>query len=436
MKKLHVMSMLCAFVVGASSAVFAGSAEENTNQSAEYMKTLNRGASTDADASFYNPAGTALMEEGAYIYLSAQYILLPIEIRGHSLSRSVYRGQKTSYCMPNIHVVYNKHNAGGGSGDLAWSFSGMALGGGGFGKYNQGLSYIDNTLFLIKDVFNSFLTSAGIPYSIGPLITSKFEGSSVYYSAMTNLAYTVLDDRLAFSLGYRFILGSGTYDAKLYSNGFLIPLGGDFHANQSGMAHGVIVGLSATPVDDLTIGFKYEYNSPLKMKTKASGYYIVGLVDSSLMNGGEAHRQIPMNLNLGIAYRVKGLQFSWSYSYYLCHIAQWKGKEKSYYDGYEVGMGLDYTFSSAPLNIGCGYVFTNGGARPTGQSQIAELPNGHTFGIGLTYTYAKIVKLTVAVGYIYFETVDINKGTMLKFLPARFNKRGYDAAIGAEFKVI
>ena len=105
MKKIHVLSMVCAFVVAASAALFAGSAEENTNQSAEYMKTLNRGASTDADASFYNPAGTALMEEGAYIYLSAQYILLPIEIRGHSLSRSVYRGEKTSYCMPNIHVV-------------------------------------------------------------------------------------------------------------------------------------------------------------------------------------------------------------------------------------------------------------------------------------------------------------------------------------------
>lgn len=436
MIKSHLLLTACFFILAASVTLFAGSAEENTNQSAEYMKTLNRNASTDADATFYNPAGTAYLQEGLYLYLSSQTILLPIDIRGHSLSRSAYKGDKTAYCIPNLYLVYKKNNAGGGTGDLAWSFGVMAIGGGGFGKYKQGLSFIDNTLFLMRDLFNGLFAGAGIPYNLGTIMTSKFEGSSVYYSAMTNIAYSFIDDRMSLSVGYRFIYGAGTYDATLYSDGFVIPIGGKFHAGQKGAAHGVIFGVSAKPVDELTIGFKYEYNSPLKMKTKSSGYYIVGLVDSSLRDGGAAHRQLPMNFNLGVAYRVKGFQLSSSFSYYLCRIAQWNGKEKSYYDGYEIGFGLDYTFNTMPFNIGFGYIYTNGGARPSGQSQIAELPNGHTFGVGLSYTFANTVKATFALGYIYFEPADINRGTMLRFLPARLYKKGYNLAIGVEYKVM
>ncbi len=216
----------------------------------------------------------------------------------------------------------------------------------------------------------------------------------------------------------------------------MIPLGGDFHARQDGMAHGVIVGISAKPVDAVTIGFKFEYNSPLNLKTKASGYYIVGLVDSSMRDGGVAHRQLPMNANIGLAYRVSGLQLAWSFSYYANRLAQWNGKERSFRDGFEAGMGLDYTFGAVPLNIGCGYMFTTAGTRPSGQSQIAEMPDGHTMGVGLTYTFDKKIKLTGAFGFIYWMPVDVNKGTPLRMFPAMFHKLGYNIALGAEFKVI
>ncbi len=208
MKAYFSLIALCLFLIAPSAALFAGSVEENTNQSAEYMKTLNRQASTDADATFYNPAGTAFMDDGAYLYLSAQSIIIPIAIYGHSLTRSVYRGDKTSYCMPDLHFVYNKHNAGGGSGNLAWSMGVMAIGGGGFGSYKNGLSYIDNTLFLLKGALNGLFTSLGIPYTLGTFMTSSFKGSSAYYSAMTSLAYSFLGDRMAVSLGYRFMYGN------------------------------------------------------------------------------------------------------------------------------------------------------------------------------------------------------------------------------------
>jgi len=287
----------------------------------------------------------------------------------------------------------------------------------------------------LKDSLNGLFASLGLPL-LGPFMTSSFKGSSAYYSAQTSLAYSFLGDRMALSLGYRFIYGNNYYDAKLYSDGIMIPAGGDFHARQDGIAHGVIFGISAKPIDAVTIGFRFEYNSPLDMKTKASGYYIVGLVDSSLRDGGVAHHQLPMNANIGLAYRVSGVQLSWSFSYYANHLAHWNGKEKSFRDGFEAGMGIDYTLAAVPLNIGCGYMFTTAGTRPSGQSQIAEMPDGHTMGVGLTYTFDKKIKLTAAFGFIYWMPVDVNKGTPLRFIPAIFHKLGYNIALGAEFKVI
>jgi long-subunit fatty acid transport protein len=160
------------------------------------------------------------------------------------------------------------------------------------------------------------------------------------------------------------------------------------------------------------------------------------MVDSSLRDGGTAHRQLPMNANIGLSYRVRGVQLSWSFNYYANHLAQWNGKERSFRDGFEAGMGIDYTFSDVPLNIGCGYMFTTAGTRPSGQSQIAEMPDGHTMGAGLTYTFDKRVKLTFAFGFIYWMPVDVNRGTPLRLLPAYFHKTGYDIALGAECKVI
>lgn len=47
------------------------------NQSAEYVRTLNRNASTDADAAFYNPAGLAFMNrDGLYCMFSSQTMVV------------------------------------------------------------------------------------------------------------------------------------------------------------------------------------------------------------------------------------------------------------------------------------------------------------------------------------------------------------------------
>ena len=55
---------------------FAGGIDTKNNHSAEYVRTFNRNAATDAaDIVIYNPAGTSFMEDGLYVNGSIQYLV-------------------------------------------------------------------------------------------------------------------------------------------------------------------------------------------------------------------------------------------------------------------------------------------------------------------------------------------------------------------------
>jgi len=76
-KRTNLLAVLIivAITVCCASVVWAGGADNKTNWSAEYIRTLNRNAATDAaDIVMYNPAGVMMMEDGLYGNISAHYI--------------------------------------------------------------------------------------------------------------------------------------------------------------------------------------------------------------------------------------------------------------------------------------------------------------------------------------------------------------------------
>ena len=69
-------AILCGLgiLVLAASPLYAGGIINKSNQSADYMRTLNRSAATDyPDIAVYNPAGIMQMENGAYAKLDVLY---------------------------------------------------------------------------------------------------------------------------------------------------------------------------------------------------------------------------------------------------------------------------------------------------------------------------------------------------------------------------
>jgi hypothetical protein len=76
MRKLFVFLCVIGLILSGTSTLFGGGADNKTNWSVEYIRTLNRNAATDsADIVMYNPAGVMKMEDGLYGNVSAHYIL-------------------------------------------------------------------------------------------------------------------------------------------------------------------------------------------------------------------------------------------------------------------------------------------------------------------------------------------------------------------------
>ncbi len=443
MKKLL---LICAFAVLTgffASEVLAGGRNFNVNQSGEYVKTLNRVATNDSDAdmAFFNPAGTSLVADGLYLYLSNQVILQPINIvpvGGHwnelAGIKDEYKAKKYGYMFPNIFLNYKKDN-------FAWSLGFLPIGGGGSATYPDGLQQIDATLQFMGPIINGFYSGLGLAGPFGRIVVSKFDGSSAVYGGQTNISYAIIKNVLSIAAGYRFMYGDSTYDGKIYSPGGgyggYIPMGSQFHATQRGSSHGVILGVSVKPVENLIIALRGEWMSQMRLKTNSRDWFIVGFSDSSFRDGMSKAAQMPANLNAGVAYKIEGLQISGSFIYYFNQFSYWNGKEKGYIGGYDAGLGLDYTFKSFPLNIGAGYLYSNSGARPSGRDQMWEELNSHSVSAGLSYSFLNnTLKITVAEWLAFFTPEDVNKGQMIKFLPARLHKMGYYTALGISYKVL
>ncbi|MCF8094433.1 MAG: hypothetical protein K9J79_03640, partial [Desulfobacteraceae bacterium] len=75
MKRILIGILVSGFVLAWTVAAFAGGAVNKNNLSVEYLRTMNRGATTNsADIAAYNPAGTVVLEDGLYLNTSVQHL--------------------------------------------------------------------------------------------------------------------------------------------------------------------------------------------------------------------------------------------------------------------------------------------------------------------------------------------------------------------------
>ena len=422
--------------------VYAHGVYNYQNQSAEFLKTQTRNASTDTDAVYFNPAGTALMKEGFYFYISDQYIRGLYKLDTPDLTGNSDKAIAEAPYWPDIYLAYNTKL---GPGKFAWSLGLLPIGGGG-ATYTGGLQALDVGLYFLAPFINQFYSLIGVPSQFqiqypNVVITSKLKQTVMIAGPTTSFAYSVLDDKLAFSLGYRVIYGMGTIDAHIKQNGIPIALGGDYHGHMSGWAHGIILGVSSNPIEQITIGFRVEYSTPLRMGMKAHDDFIMGMQSSSLKDNGRYHAQLPPIIAAGIAYRISGWQIALGTNIYFNTLAQWKKQEKNFTTGFDLTAGVDYTLKAIPLNIGIGYGYSYMGARPSAQSQLNELLNHHFFSVGLSYAFTERVKLSLGYIFGYYEPENVNAGNSMSNLPVKmfggkFHKQAHVVGIGVEYKAI
>jgi len=91
-----------------SVVAFGAGLVDNGNQSASYIRTMNRNASTDIDAVYFNPAGLTKLEDGLYLSFSNQSIWQEYEIKNDfaSLNEDTYVGDVKAMFFPDFYFAY------------------------------------------------------------------------------------------------------------------------------------------------------------------------------------------------------------------------------------------------------------------------------------------------------------------------------------------
>jgi len=180
-----------------ATTTWAGGLMTNTNYHIAFDRMFARGASTEIDATFSNPAGLAWGHEGWQVSLNFQkpWQNRDIELTAVDASKNMYEGKASAPIVPALFASYKKDR---------WAVSGMIgiVGSGGFVQYDDGVP-----------MFNVLLSSMLAQNGITPnqyTLDSEMKGKQYIYGWQVNASYKITD-YLAAAVGFRVNYYDGYY---------------------------------------------------------------------------------------------------------------------------------------------------------------------------------------------------------------------------------
>lgn len=444
---------------------FSAGIYENTNQSAEFIRTLNRYASTDVDAAFFNPAGTAFMNDGLYFYLSNQMIFDYQTMKDSSAALAVpqynyqskYEGEVMTWAYPSIYAVYKKDNWAG--------FVNMSLiGRGAAATYGDGLPYINKAIIgyamgVLQGMGDSLKTIntdsevKGHGYFVGMTLGGAYRINDTMSAALA-VRYVHAEQNKSIKVKITDVQGNATPGAILMASGYFSNV--DVSVDSDGDSCGFIGGFDIKPVERMNIGLKYEYYTPMKVKNLSPKRYsgpegILGRFPD-IQKGYEQKMTLPMNGAVGVAYMITPeLKVEGSFVYYFNKLADWgkdaTGKDiaEMYDNGYDAGISFEYAFMRE-LKGSIGYSYSvsgiNSDVRNAYPLNMQSGLDANTVGLGGTYSFANGIDFTLATMIVFFkDETDKNASNVDKQLSPVFNPgktkytdKVYNIAAGVTYK--
>jgi long-chain fatty acid transport protein len=258
-RKLFALAVLLSF---ATAPVVAGGLMTNTNYHIAFDRMFARGATTEIDGVFSNPAGLVWGHEGLQFSLNFQK---PWQRRNIDYNGTTYEGVASAPIVPALFASYKKDRI---------AVSGMIgiVGSGGFVEYDNGVPMF-NVLIAktISDLSGglSSVTQGAIP-PITPdqyTIDAEMKGKQYIYGGQLNFAYKIVDC-LSAAVGIRANYYDGYYRGHVIAGnhptkGTLAKLLLD--VDQKGWGFTPIVSLNYHK-GPLTLSARYEFRTKLNPK--------------------------------------------------------------------------------------------------------------------------------------------------------------------------
>lgn len=448
--KKHIIVII--FVIMLQTNAFSVGLYENTNQSAEFIRTLSRYASTDVDAVYYNPAGTAYLKDGLYCYISNQIIFDKQKIDDSSLALkyynidSSYKGNAHSYVFPDLYIIHKKDRA-------AVFFHLGVIGRGGIASFNNGQPGINK---LAISYTNSYLANSGDNLAT-IAVDQQLQAYSFFLGGTVGCAYAI-NNYYSVGLGVRYIRAFGntqlTYRFLNVSGNVTtwdnLLLTGDFRetnidVSNDASCYGFIGGIDITPTPTINIGVKLAYHTTLLVKNNKPDRFEgpPGFIMMLHMQEGAAQKNtLPPQASFGIAIMVTPvLQLNASISYFFNKLANW-GRDnlghtaKDYDNGYDLACAVEYAvYDQLKVSIGYSYTVSGVNSKVRYEGNFGNSLPAHAVGLGGTYSLSEYTDITLAGLYAHFMR-DSSNNPLPDTGTQTFSEQTFNVAIGIKQKIL
>lgn len=427
---------------------FAGGLTTNTNQHSAFVRNPARFATLGIDGVYFNPAGTAFLQEGWHLSANWQMIWQDRDAIDLKQNNKKYEGNVYVPCMPTILAAYK-------TGD--WTFSGFfgMPGGGGKAEFDNGLPLFDNLIGGLGAMAPVHMTISG---------ASQFESTQYLFALQFGAAYKINDNLSAYA-GIRGNYVSNNYmgtikavaDLSAVNMPNMDVMAVNIDMDQSGVAFAPIVGVDYK-VGDFNFAAKYEFrakttveNDTKTMEVTANqaldaikpgmsatvqgtanaalGGYLGGFAD-----GNKLRSDAPAILSLAGSWQIiDRLQVMAGWNYYFDKDAKVESlmggdnMKKLSRNTLEYLFGAEFKVTEKFL-LSAGIQFSNFGINDNYTSDLAFTNDSFMTGVGGKYSLTE--KLDINFGYCYANYApDHNALTQ-----TRYERKTHNATVGVDFR--
>ena len=417
--------------LGTALAANAGGLMTNTNYHIAFDRMFARGATTEIDAAYSNPAGLAWGHEGWQLSLNFQKPWQNRDIEadvpgylGTDFDKK-YNGVASAPIVPALFASYKKNRL---------AISGMIgiVGSGGFVEYEEGIPMFEVPL-------RALLAQAGMMPS-AYAYSANMKGKQYIYGAQVNVAYKI-NDYFAAAIGLR----GNYYDG--YNRGFVnasIPTGNidlidlrlDCIQRGFGVAPIVSIDYHNGP---LTIAARYEFRTKISTEndtkelsariknTDPATASVMPYIEGDLalaqfgdkvaayQDGTEVRYDMPSLLVAAVGYEfTPNFRAALEYHFFDdTHAKMYGGREKTLEHGtHEILAGVEYDINEK-FTVSCGGQRTDYGLSDTYQQNTSFACDSYSVGLGGAWNINEKMRLNVS----YFCSLysDYKKGPLQNY---------------------
>jgi len=424
MKKLLQLSIL--LVVFLNPFGVNAQMDNLANMSAKWIRANARNAALDgADIVNYNSAGLVKMSDGIHISLNNQTLFRkPQHTFNVGFGEQTFKQDGADPFLPALYAAYKKDK---------WAVSsGVYITGGG-----ASADYPDGSINIYLKGFQTLaLVNAnyGTNYTV---IDGSLKASSYYIAVPLNFSYSI-SDKLAFSVGARYIIAKNHTEAELNLPEIASSNTIDYNKNSKGF--GGIIGLNYSPTDKLNLAIHYETKVKLEFEADNNKGTIALETD-----GKKSDRDLPAVLYTGASYKFTDkFTAAIDFNYYFQKNADWDtlstGSKAAKAAGncYHVALGTYYQIlPKLQLSAGCKYIHFDYSNQELYYTQMGVYESvkydNFNVGLGAGYNVTENIQIDLGVGRTFWKDKTIKYGSSVG-VPVDINNSSYVLALGLDLK--